>query len=740
VDAWASPALTGNPTAPTATAGDNDTSIATTAFVASAIAAGGGGGGTPATVPPLMDGTAAVGTGTKYAREDHVHPSDTSRQAVDADLTALAALVGTGIARRTAPDTWSIGTLVTNAELAQMPTFTFKGNSTAGLAAPTDITIASLTTKASPGGADFLLISDQAASGAMKKVAISTMPGSAGGITDAPNDGQLYGRQSLGWVAATGTTTPSNALPLMDGTANAGVAVLYARGDHVHPSDTSRQPLDAELTAIAGLVSAADQLPYFTGAGAASLATFTAFGRLLVDDADAATARTTLGLSAVATATPAALTKTDDTNVTITLGGTPATALLQAASITAGWTGTLATGRGGLGADNSASNGVPFFTAGAVTMTGTSGTGSFVRAADPVFTGNPTAPTQAPGDNDASIATTAFVTTAASTAVAKKNYIINGAMMVSQENGSTAGTTLGYFPVDQFQYTGAGSAAVVSTAQVASLTPAGSPTRIRLTVTSPDVTQDAGDFLTVVQAIEGFRFADLKSGTSGAKTITLQFGVKAPAGTYCVAVRNATFNRSYVAEYVIAAGEANTDVVKSVSLQFDTTGTWAKDNTVGAYISWAFICGSTYRTTAGAWTAGNLMGSANQFNFTGTNGNIFELFDVSLTEGSVAPPYQVPDYARELALCQRYFVRLNNEPLGLANTAFSIGVIRYPVPMRGTPTFAIGAFTVNSGSIGSPALAAPAPTATAASLYNGAGNWTVNAQVGCDVMIMNARL
>lgn len=43
--------------------------------------------------------------------------------------------------------------------------------------------------------------------------------------------------------------------------------------------------------------------------------------------------------------TPAALTKTDDTNVTLTLGGTPATALLQATSLTLGWTGTLADGR-----------------------------------------------------------------------------------------------------------------------------------------------------------------------------------------------------------------------------------------------------------------------------------------------------------------------------------------------------------------------------------------------------------
>jgi hypothetical protein len=43
--------------------------------------------------------------------------------------------------------------------------------------------------------------------------------------------------------------------------------------------------------------------------------------------------------------TPAALTKVDDTNVTLTLGGTPTTALLQAASLTLGWSGTLADAR-----------------------------------------------------------------------------------------------------------------------------------------------------------------------------------------------------------------------------------------------------------------------------------------------------------------------------------------------------------------------------------------------------------
>ncbi len=80
------------------------------------------------------------------------------------------------------------------------------------------------------------------------------------------------------------------------GTLNA--VTLYENGTSLA---SKYQGLDSELTAIAGLTSAADRLPYFTGSGTAALATFTTAGRNLIDDTDTTAQRTTLGLGTAAT-------------------------------------------------------------------------------------------------------------------------------------------------------------------------------------------------------------------------------------------------------------------------------------------------------------------------------------------------------------------------------------------------------------------------------------------------------
>ena len=99
-------------------------------------------------------------------------------------------------------------------------------------------------------------------------------------------------RMTVGQGAFMGSATGGD-----QGVGTFNAVTLYENGTSLA---AKYQGLDSELTAIAGLTSAADRLPYFTGSGTAALATFTTAGRNLVDDADASAQRTTLGLGTAA--------------------------------------------------------------------------------------------------------------------------------------------------------------------------------------------------------------------------------------------------------------------------------------------------------------------------------------------------------------------------------------------------------------------------------------------------------
>ncbi|WDA36400.1 hypothetical protein [Sphingobium sp. YC-XJ3] len=148
-----------------------------------------------------------------------------------------------------------------------------------------------------------------------------------------------------------------------------------------------------------GVIDAGTVLAAYAGGDTPS-----AFTLSIVDSADAAAWRAAIG-AGTSTVTPSALTKTDDTNVTLTLGGSPSTALLAGTSLTLGWTGTLAVPRGGTGLA-SYTAGDMLYATGATTLaklaigannyvltsngsapvwTANTGTGSVVRATSPTI-------------------------------------------------------------------------------------------------------------------------------------------------------------------------------------------------------------------------------------------------------------------------------------------------------------------------------------------------------------------
>lgn len=156
----------------------------------------------------------------------------------------------------------------------------------------------------------------------------------------------LIGAQPLDsdLTAIAGLTSAANKLPYFTGSGTAALADLSASGRALIDDESAAaqlttlgvtaaaqtvlddatvgamlttlggQPLDTELTALAGLTSAADKVPYFTGSGTAAVTDLTATGRSIIDDTSVANVRTTLGLGTIATVAAPSGTVVGDTD------------------------------------------------------------------------------------------------------------------------------------------------------------------------------------------------------------------------------------------------------------------------------------------------------------------------------------------------------------------------------------------------------------------------------------------
>lgn len=240
------------------------------------------GAATPSDEPPLADGVAYAGSSINYSRGDHVHPTDTSRASAsaltsetidrqDADLL-LSGMIDTLSARVVPSDAYPLmdgaAESGSNVEYSRRdhrhPTDTSR-------AAASDLT-QEITDR---GNADITLQTNIDAVDAKIKFS-STAPqmdssSASPGFSDYqaradhvhPTDTSRASQDDFNTLKARvdafeGSSNPSDATPLMDGVGAAGTGGNYSRGDHVHPSDTSK--LDVAGGTITGSLTVNGQL------------------------------------------------------------------------------------------------------------------------------------------------------------------------------------------------------------------------------------------------------------------------------------------------------------------------------------------------------------------------------------------------------------------------------------------------------------------------------------------------
>jgi len=277
----------------------------------------------------------------------------------------------------------------------------------------------------------------------------------------------------------------------------------------------------------------------------------------------------------------------------------------------------------------------------------------------------------------------------------RRNIIINGAMQVAQRGTSQASiSSAGYYTIDRFKINT--NDAGVWTMSQETLSQSDTPftegftKALKLDCTT-SATPASNGTLQVQYSTEGQDLQQLCSGTASAKTLILSFWIKATkTGTNVLGGYQDDGGKSFGLTYTI--NSSNTWEYKTITIPANTANFIVNDATRGRIVTWYFSAGSnrTTGTLRSTWTAYATADEApGQVNHADNTANNIHITGVQLEVGSQATAFEHRGFGEELALCQRYFSKINSiDVCTYYHTGGSAPTenFTYPQTMRAAPT------------------------------------------------------
>ena len=281
----------------------------------------------------------------------------------------------------------------------------------------------------------------------------------------------------------------------------------------------------------------------------------------------------------------------------------------------------------------------------------------------------------------------------------ERNLIINGAFDFWQRGTSVACNNnddkylADRFVIDVWAASVSATGTYSRSADVPTQAQSGFNSRYSLLYTNTSANSNS---ITVRYEVEGQDYQQIH-----AQKIRVQFWVKSSvAGTYSLGLQNgANQNRSYLTTYTIAS--ANTWQKVAIDVQLDQTGTWNFNETAGLSILWGAGVPGFYGLSAlNTWVSSRVTGyTGNTASWSTTSGATFQIAQVSLIPqdftlagaSNVDVPFQRAGrtIGHELAMCQRYYEKLESQGLQMTLTSFQANQERnwysWKVTKRATP-------------------------------------------------------